>query len=186
MMVYYFLPVDELDPTRLTRIYRLTAEGQVANYIETTLEPYGTQQIPHLAGILLPAPLPLDLAAGIVYPLARMLSGQAASYGEALRQTISHLWPSLLLAHLLAAVLAWLCYRRQVLYAADSRSRVVWPVLVFLFGLPGWIGYRYHRAWPQLDPCPDCGALVPQDREQCARCSAEFPLPLLLGTEIVA
>ena len=71
-----------------------------------------------------------------------------------------------LLATLIAGgVLAVLCYRRQMLYQTSLIQRLFWPLVVFLFGVPGWIGYRYCRRWPPLDVCPACHELAPQDQE---------------------
>ena len=44
--------------------------------------------------------------------------------------------------------------------------------------MPGWIGYRFGRRWPVIEPCPACGRPVPRDREVCAACHREFPLPV--------
>ena len=36
------------------------------------------------------------------------------------------------------------------------------------------------------EKCPDCGATVPRDRDDCTRCEIEFPRPALKGTEVFA
>jgi hypothetical protein len=53
-------------------------------------------------------------------------------------------------------------------------------------GIPGRIGYRYCRAWPPLEECPDCHELSPRDQEYCAVCDFDFPEPAERGTEIFA
>jgi hypothetical protein len=90
------------------------------------------------------------------------------------------------IAQLLAAGLAWLCYRRQVRYRATRSERVLWPLFVLAFGLPGWVGYRFGRRWPVLESCPKCGVDVPRDREDCTDCEVAFPGPALKGTEVFA
>jgi hypothetical protein len=47
---------------------------------------------------------------------------------------------------------------------ASRTQRVVWPLFVFLLGLPGWIGYRYT----------------------VAPSAVEFLVPALRGTEVFA
>ena len=82
--------------------------------------------------------------------------------------------------------LAIACYRRQARYAVAGPARWLWPLFVFLFGLPGWIGYRYRCQWPVLEPCPACHKLAPRNDNSCVRCGQAFPAPALLGTEIFA
>jgi hypothetical protein len=136
------------------------------------------------AGIVLPSPLLLGgLLAFFVAPneLER-----AAGYPQALGQTLMEFRSGLVIAQLLGVLLAVLCYRRQVRYGASRTERIAWPLFVLLLGLPGWIGYRFGRRWPVLETCPVCGAIVPRDRSECARCASAFPLPELKGTEVFA
>jgi hypothetical protein len=137
-------------------------------------------------GIILPVPLLEDVYVTVIRPYRLPLYEPPPSYLGAVRRELADHWPSLLSTHLISAVLAVLCWRRQVKYRTDRAERIVWPLFVFLFGLPGWIGYRYGRTWPSLERCPDCGATVPRDRVDCAACAADFPLPQLRGTEVFA
>ncbi len=73
--------------------------------------------------------------------------------------------------------LAFACYHRQARYAVSRSERWSWPLFVFLFGVPGWIGYRYRRAWPVLEPCPACCKPAPRNAPTCAWCGREFPAP---------
>jgi hypothetical protein len=107
-------------------------------------------------------------------------------YLKVLGRRLTLLWPTLALVFAAAAALAWLCHRRLARYGATRAERFVWPVFVFLFGLPGWVGFRFARPWPVREPCPACGAMVPRDRVPCAGCGAEFPLPARQGTEVFA
>src|SRR5262249_8331950 len=135
-----------------------------------------------LAGVVVPSPLLLGAFAGGTRPQALLRVGAARSYPEALARTAEEFWPALLLAQALAAALAALCHLRQRRYGAAGAERVAWPLFVLALGLPGWVGYRFGRAWPALARCGDCGRAVPLDRESCARCAADFPRPALAGT----
>jgi hypothetical protein len=122
-----------------------------------------------------------------VYRVRGLLnSGLAATVPQACLRALREFAATLALTTGLAAVLAWVCYRRQVRYGASRVERWVWPLFVFLFGLPGWVGYRFARTWPVLEECPTCYADVPRDREWCDRCTEEFPRPALKGTEVFA
>jgi hypothetical protein len=92
----------------------------------------------------------------------------------------------MIIAQLLAAGLAILCYRRQVRYRGSRSERIVWPLFVLALGLPGWVAYRFCRTWPVLETCSACGVGVPRDRGECAHCEADFPAPALKGTEVFA
>ena len=59
-------------------------------------------------------------------------------------------------------------------------------VFAFIFGLPGWIAYRFHRTWPVLEECPACHQPSPRDREDCLDCGKAFPPPPLKGIEVFA
>jgi len=89
-------------------------------------------------------------------------------------------------ATLEAAFLAAICYRRQSRFRFPMVQRIVWAGFVFLFGIPGWIGYRHCRHWPVLEVCPSCQRPSPRNDEVCAVCGREFPAPELKGTEIFA
>jgi hypothetical protein len=137
-------------------------------------------------GVSLPVPLLDDLYVTLIHPYHIPLYEPPPSYPAALQRELAEYWPALLIAHLLSLVLAGLCYWRQSRYGANRAERVVWPVFVFLLGLPGWIGFRYGQTWPSVERCPSCEVVVPSDRDRCAACHAEFPLPALTGTEVFA
>jgi hypothetical protein len=56
---------------------------------------------------------------------------------------------------------------------------------VLLFGVPGYLGYLAHRAWPARLACPNCGRLAPRDRPACFLCGHDFPAPAAKGIEIL-
>lgn len=137
-------------------------------------------------GASLPVPLLDDLYVALVHPLHIPLYEPPPSYAAALQSELVEYWPALVIAHVLAAVLAMSCCRRQVRYGASQSERIAWPLFVLLLGLPAWIGYRFCRSWPSLERCRSCGKIVPRDRVECAACQTDFPLPLLQGTEVFA
>lgn len=122
---------------------------------------------------------------GVVIALdeTRWMEGQV-SYSEALAASWSKAWLPLLFLVIISAVFACVCYRRQRRYALPWTW--IWVVFVFLLGIPGYLGYRFHRRWAVMDECPTCKKKVPHDRESCAACATPFPLPERKGTEIFA
>ncbi len=168
------------------KLYWLNATGQVERQDEAVVHTAAASKPRVLLSLYLPVPLFVDLFVIAVEPAEWPNSLPAGTYGEALAKSVATYWPTFLIVHILGAVLAWLCYRRQILYAASQREKIIWPIFVFLGGLPAWIGYRYCRTWPILERCPDCSALVPQNDTVCPACRGEFPLPALKGTEVIA
>jgi hypothetical protein len=178
-VMYWKSPAD---PVATEEQYHIGWVPQEGRSREATLSLEQDGNWVQLAGILFPSPL--MLAGYILYERPARLSneGRPTTYAEALADYA----PALTLAQLVAAVLALACYRRQVRYGASRAERLVWPLFVLALGLPGWIGYRFGRAWPVLEACPACSAAVPRDRDACAGCAAEFPAPALKGTEVFA
>ncbi len=131
-------------------------------------------------------PSPVFLGGYITLIRVPTLLDEGVIYPEILARMLSEYWLALVIAQLLAFGSAVLCYRRQVRYGAGRAERIAWPLFVLFLGVPGWIGYRFGRSWPVLEKCPDCGATVPRDRDDCARCESEFPRPALKGTEVFA
>jgi hypothetical protein len=126
------------------------------------------------------------LMVGWICPYELLEKGTTDSWSIAQRVAIEGSWPAIVFVTVLSAALAVACYRRQVRYAVTPAERTVWPIFVFLGGLPVWVVYRFGRHWPVLERCPECGALNPRDRETCVACRQEFPLPEREGFEILA
>lgn len=105
-------------------------------------------------------------------------------YGAALSKAIQTCWPALLLTCIVGVIFAVACYRRQRKYGLPWTP--VWVGFVFLFGVPGFLGYLAHRRWPARLECPSCGKLAPRDRESCFSCHRNFPEPSPKGTEVFA
>jgi hypothetical protein len=154
----------------------------------TLLYHHPMRSIRTLSAAVVPSPLALDVLLVLFRSSSkeREEGDRAESLPEAMVLTLVDFWPALAIAQLLALGFAVLCYRRQLRYGVSRGERIVWPLFVLLLGLPGWIGYRFGRSWPVLEKCPSCGDAVPRDRGECVRCTAEFPLPALKGTEVFA
>jgi hypothetical protein len=101
-----------------------------------------------------------------------------------LRELWSDWWPGLLGTTAISIVLAVLCYCRHRKYGLPWTW--VWTALVLLFGVPAYLGYLVHRAWPARLPCPHCGRLAPRDRPACFACGRDFPTPTPKGFEVFA
>jgi|SRR6185295_12638346 len=137
--------------------------------------------------LIMPCPAMLDYALATQPPRRRDLgNGKLESYDEAWRRQLDREWPQLVSVHVLGLACALIANRRQTRFAMPRGQRLAWAVFVFFFGLPGLVGYLTHRKWPIRQPCPSCARVVPRDREFCAACRQEFPLPEMQGIEIFA
>ncbi|MGO8689817.1 MAG: hypothetical protein ACLQLG_09290 [Thermoguttaceae bacterium] len=131
-----------------------------------------------------PAPVMLAFFSTVEGPLSQVEIGVDRTYSAALARSLAAWWPPLLAVTLLAAVLAWYCWRRHRRYYQPASA--VWFVFVLLTGVPGLVAYLCHRRWPVLEKCSACGQVVPRDREACACCGAAFPAPEPKGCEVFA
>jgi len=185
-LLYSHKPPGMLDTEVEYRIYWIAPAGRSREARVTLPWHDGMRPLRTFGGMVMPAPVVVGSFVAFLRPAGLLEQGVAATYPEALRRALLELWPALLLAQLLAAGLAVLCYRRQVRYGASRGERLVWSLFVLAFGLPGWLAYRFGRSWPVLESCPACDAAVPRDRGCCGHCEAEFPRPALKGTEVFA
>ena len=94
-------------------------------------------------------------SAGMALILRPLISSQIEEeldFSQAFRQSAGQLWWVVLLIALLCGWLSWLAFQHQ------KRQREpdgwFWAVFVFLFGVPGYLGYRMHRSWPYSEPIP--------------------------------
>jgi len=109
---------------------------------------------------------------------------EANEYGPALGIVLARTWPSILVVVAIGCAMAVLAYRRQRKFGLPNPA--VWAAFAFLFGIPGWIAYRFHRTWPAMEDCPACRQPAPRDRNNCLDCGAAFPTPPLKGIEVFA
>src|SRR5262249_46867679 len=100
--------------TRHYELYRIDESGRVTGQAEATLWGPDQRYVPVLAGVAAPAPVLVSVLVGGFRPVQLLSARQADTYPEALERALEEFWPSLVLAYLLSAALAWLCYRRQV------------------------------------------------------------------------
>jgi hypothetical protein len=168
------------------QIYWVSASGTTREASVTLPWTGGAVNQPILFGVEVPVPVVVLGSVALQRPKELLEHGMAATYGEALQQALGEYRPAIAIALVISIALALLCYRRQLRYGARGVERVAWPLFVLVLGLPGWIGYRFGRSWPVLDHCPTCRAAVPRDRPECFRCAADFPGPVLKGTEVFA
>jgi hypothetical protein len=192
---------------RSLTVYQLPANRVLLNVSRTVagdrrhnlywIDPAGT--ILRHQEVVFPAPSFLDKPAGTAWWYTAVASAPVVDgilmpgyvsdlpgdeFFLAYRDGLPHAWLPLTLDLVLAAVMAWLCYRRQKRFAQPWTK--TWVVFVFLGGVAGLLGYLWHRRWPPLFACPSCGRPAPRDREHCARCGAEFPAPAPKGIEVFA
>jgi hypothetical protein len=137
-----------------------------------------------LFSLVSPVPAVWATVATVALPVAKLGSGEAGSYPAALARSFAETWPGVLIALVVSAGAVWLCLRRQRRWAAPWTR--TWSVFVFVFGIPGLLGYWFHRRWPVREPCPHCQKEAPRDREACFACGSEFPEPEPKGIEVFA
>lgn len=186
LVLYARGPHSDIQTHNGGELYWLNAQGQFRKR-PVSLRQEGMLRSWQRAGGLL-APSPLALFSYVASQRAGLLmnKNQPITISQFLHNLVTDFAGALLTSCLVALVFAVLCYRREVRYGGSGRERIAWTVFVLLLGLPGWIGYRFGRAWPVLAHCNECGAIVPRDRDYCLRCEREFAAPALKGTEVFA
>lgn len=142
-----------------------------------------TQAMAYLMDVGAPVPALVTPMVLFVLPLSYVESRESPDYPSAMGAVVSDTWPALVAVNLLGVALAWVCYRRQ--RQCGQGWTWAWVGFVFLFGLPGLIGYLFHRGWPARQPCPSCSQPAPRDRESCFECWEEFPQPAPKGIEVL-
>jgi hypothetical protein len=172
------------------RIERLVWEndsGKVTKDVPLKLAGY-PEESPHATawafGALVPVPILYSVGALIGAPLNMVQNYAAPTFAAGVAKSFSVVWIPLACVLALAAVLTWLTIRLQRKYRRPWTG--VWATFVFLLGLPGFLAYLVECRRTKLEACPQCGAVVPRDRETCAACEKEFRAPAPVGTEIFA
>jgi hypothetical protein len=133
---------------------------------------------------LMPAPIVWLVGTVLAEPLFFVQTYRADDYASALVQGGEIAWPPLVVVLAVAAALAWLAWRLHRKYRGAAPG--VWAAFVLLLGVPGFIAYWLEHRRPKMEACPECGQIVPRDRDACAACRATFPPPAPVGTEIFA
>ncbi|HUY35568.1 MAG TPA: hypothetical protein VMV69_22685 [Pirellulales bacterium] len=149
------------------QLCRFDTAGKVTERTSAALEDHGAALVsrradPYILAALSPGTLP---GAGIAFLSTENMSstdGAEIDVGSRLRRALRENWPQLLLQIVISACMSLVCRRRQQRYA--QRGTWAWMAFVLIFGVPGWLGYLWHRRWPALAACPACGRAVPRDR----------------------
>jgi hypothetical protein len=167
----------------------LTSSGEIAK--QQVVHQKSHYQTPSLAAIgwtsALSAPWPLANASitFVGLPLGHFADdNEDLDYQASLAKVLWNTWPSIVAVIALSCAVAPLAYRRQKRFGLPNPA--AWAAFAFLFGIPGWIAYRFHRIWPVLDECPACHQPSPRDREACLDCGKPFPPPPLKGIDVFA
>jgi hypothetical protein len=117
-------------------------------------------------------------------PLYLLQVNTAGTFPSAVAMAAGYAWLPLIVVILVSAVLAWLTWRQQRKYRRSATG--VWAAFVFLLGVPGFLAYLIEHRRAKLEACPECGEIVPRDRDACAGCADPFRAPPRVGTEIFA
>jgi hypothetical protein len=133
--------------------------------------------------VAIPEPI-VPLVVTLVGALNAEQDDTAAGYSSTFAALVGFFWPLYLISGILGLVSVVL-YRRHAVRSGNAPS-ITWIVFVFLLGIPGFLGYLWHRRWPVRLACPACRSDAPRDRDNCARCGTHFPAPAPNGLEIFA
>jgi hypothetical protein len=181
------LAADASSPRTADRVLWIDAQGRIerteklrlkAPYVQTANEAE-TAWTFALAGPFPLGQIPL-LTLG---PWSLYETRRVDSYSAGLARILNFGWPALLAVLAIGIASAVAAWRRQKCFDLPPLG---WALFAFLLGLPGWIAYRFHRAWPVVEPCENCGQPAPRDRTDCIECDSHFPPPELKGIEIIA
>ena len=168
-------------------VVEFSPDGTVRRKTSHVTETPGTRDNPARTAwmsLIVPEPIvPLVLVL-IVVPYVGNADNNSAGDMAALSAAFGTFWPRFLVTAILGVVSVVL-YRRHAA-RCGNRPAISWTVFIFLCGVPGLLGYLWHRRWPVRLGCPSCRADAPRDRDNCARCGTLFPTPPPNGLEIFA
>jgi hypothetical protein len=179
-------PQDSLSSTRLIRLFRVRADGQITEDSISLATVPTSRRTQAYGGYVYPSTLLVafvvctERVPGLIYE--GLEHSKAAARWRALRE----FRVAILTAAAISLVFAVFCWRRTTRYRAGVGERVVWALFVLLFGLPGWIGFRYGRVWPVLEACSACEKETPGNCDVCRHCGEELLAPVETGTEVFA
>jgi hypothetical protein len=160
----------------------IDASGKILRREEVTLTQSGSIRPSKIDNRKIAVTIPSPLTAAVVGSIANI--NWRVDFHRAVTRYLSDTWQLLLVLCAVSTVLACFCYRRQRRMALPWTW--VWVGFVFIFGVPGFLAYRFHRRWPVMDSCPACDREAPHDREKCSSCGVEFPRPTMKGIEVFA
>lgn len=195
MQVYWIAP-DQLllncegggwEEGKIRRLLWIDPTGKVQREAEVKLvgwRPDSPRATAWAAGGIVPVSIVWLIGLLVGAPLSMLQHYKATNYMDAVTQAFSFSWPPLIIVLLVAAVLTWVTIRMQRKYRRSHTN--VWATFVFLLGVPGFLAYLVERGRAKLEACPQCGEIVPRDRDACAACNTEFAAPAHTPTEILA
>jgi hypothetical protein len=180
-----FEPAQSTSPVSGTDVLRIDSEGRILSRNEVRWPVrWWNSNAPSVFGTVIAAAFPAPLPALGVLPLVHAPVNCEHEWPAAWLHGLVPAWVHLVPVFLLAAALAWECRRIQRRRGAPRTG--AWMVFVFLFGVPGLVGYLVHRRWPPMIACEACRTPVPRDRQACLRCGKPFPAPPRTGKEVFA
>jgi hypothetical protein len=172
--------------TNNVRIVQIHANGTKEDHTVTLAQIARGKRFQATGGLRVPAPVFLAAEIALDRGSEIMQGKLEPSWNATARRLASEYYPTFLLAVGISLACAIATLVRLTRYSASRTERILWPLFVLLFGVPGWIGFRVCRTWPVLEACGNCNVRVPRNHEECVACATEFPLPAELGTEVFA
>jgi hypothetical protein len=140
---------SESGSTQQSDVYVINAGGEVlathAAVLQHSDVTGGGRETMLLAAVAVPAPLASGLLT-LAFALENVWSKPTWS------GTMRASWPGITLT-VVVGIMAVIVTLRHLRRNRMPRGPL-WPSFVFLFGLPGYVGYRLHRRFPQHDPLP--------------------------------
>jgi hypothetical protein len=176
---------------RRVRTYRIDSNGTMRELFKRSLKngliSSGGAMSDAITAIALPGPGPF-LGLGSLREQTVRSAQQIGTPGylEAVVLTLKKSWAAVLVVSLVSSILAWFAWRRCRAFGFSRGQQYGWALIVWLTGLPGFVGFLLSRRWPPREPCPNCHERAPRDRDACSECGAPFPAPALKGIEILA
>jgi hypothetical protein len=165
-------------------VYRISADGTIAERAELPLQSGMLKWHKQHSATLFRWALPLPGFLPLIEPFMVMFIDQEPNYTSAAQSMVRNSWLSLTGIMVLSSLLAVATWHRSRAFVLSTPEQVMWVLFVFLFGLPGYIGYLLHRRWPLRQECPHCRVRVPWNRSACAACRRQFPAPASKGIEV--
>jgi hypothetical protein len=172
---------------RTTELLWIKQDGAVSRRQQVELAGYEEQDERVAAWLGLPViPVPASWVAIVsaFAPEMMVQTHKANDYPEALSKTVSIAIFPLIVLLVCSAILAWITLHLHRRFRRPAAG--VWTTFVALLGVPGYLAYLLEHRRAKLEPCAECGAVVPRDRDACANCGREFAAPAPVGTEIFA
>jgi hypothetical protein len=167
-------------------VVEFAADGKVSHSAsQVTDAGFERSKEAEAAGLSFAFPEPIvPVVTTLIAPWNAEVDNPSAGSASVVAEFAGYIWPMYLVTGIFGIVSVAL-YSRHAARAGNPPS-IAWMLFVFLFAIPGFLGYLWHRRWPVRLACPACGTHAPRDRDNCARCGTLFPAPAPDGLEIFA